>query len=99
MRLAIKFGMSISYFYDSTPRELYNFIRAKREALEERQEQELDYMRHVMWSSMVMHTTTKIKPDQILRLKRDGKQIELTPYLKQEVSKWEQEMDKEMGIL
>ncbi len=99
MRLAIKFGMSISDFYESTPRELYNFIRAKREAAEERHEQELDYMRHVMWSAMVMHTTTKIKPDQILRLKRDGKQIELTPYLKQEVSKWEQEMDREMGIL
>lgn len=96
MRTAFKYGMSVSEYYECTARDVYNFIRAKIKGEEERHEQEWDYTRSIMWYTMMSMTGEPKSPDKVIRLKRDKKIIEITPFTQQEIDKWAAKMDKEM---
>ena len=96
MRAAFKLGMSVSEYYECTSRDVYNFIRAKLEGEEEQREQEWDNTRHIMLSVFASMTGKPDTPDKVIKLKRDKKAIEITPYTKQEIERWAAKMDKEM---
>lgn len=96
MRTALRFGMSLTEYYEATDRDVYNFIRAGYERLNEDREQMWDYTRHVMWSQMASMTGKPKEPKNVMQLGRDG--IEITPYQKQELREWSKRMDKEMGL-
>ncbi len=96
MRTALKFGMSLSEYYEATDRDVYNFIKAGFQRLEEEREQMWDYTRHIMWAQMASMTGKPKEPRNVMQLKRD--KVELTPYTEQEIREWSKRMDKEMGI-
>lgn len=96
MRTALKLGMTVSEYYECTDRDLYNFVRARYELINEDREQMWDYSRHIMWASLAGMTGKPDSPTKVIRLKRDGKEVELTPYLKQEISEWSKKMDAEI---
>lgn len=97
--MSIKFGMTISEFYECTPRELYNFIHARREALEEEREHDLHCTRLGMWASYIAMNGNKVKPTDFLRLKRDGPvKKELTAAEKRKLEAWSKKCDDEMRI-
>lgn len=51
--------MSVSEFWESTPRELYNFIRGRIEAESRRLEHDLSNVRLLAWSNLTPWTKKK----------------------------------------
>ena len=100
MTYALKCGMSLTEYYDSTPRDLYYFIKAANERREEDIEQTYDNTRRIMWASIAAMAGDKVPGiEKLIPLKRDkANQIELTPFVKQRIKSMSAEMDNEMGI-
>ena len=90
--------MTLREFYDCTPRELFNFLQAYTEKREEDIEQQLEYTRLIMWAAVSPHIKEKITPSKLLPLKRDRHRVDLSPFENQELMKWNDSMDAEMGI-
>lgn len=92
--------MSLSDFYECTPRDTYNFVLAGKEKSESDIEQMYDYTRRIMWASVAaMQGGGKYKYSDFIKLKRDGSNNEeLTPFQKQEIEKLSKEWDNEMGL-
>jgi NADP-dependent 3-hydroxy acid dehydrogenase YdfG len=88
--------MSLSDFYDASPRDTYNIIKASQEKQEQEYEHSWDVTRHIMWAAITPHITKKIKVTDLIRLKRDGLIIELDPYDKQQLDEWDRMCDEEM---
>ncbi len=89
--------MSVSEFWESTYRDIFNFIQAYNDKRFESLEDGWDYVRHIMWASMQPNSKEEIKVSSIIRLKRDGPSTKvLTPYEKQELAKWSAKCDEEM---
>lgn len=89
--------MSVSEFWESTYRDIFNFIKAYNDKREFDIEQGWDYTRHIMWASMQPNSTKEIKVSSIIRLKRDGPiRKELSGYEQQELDKWSAQCDEEM---
>ena len=87
--------MTISEFIEASPRDTWNVIKAGIEKQIEEREEHRDYVRHVMWASLAA-MGGKLKPSDLIKLERDKKDIDLTPYQKQEVDDWAKRMDEEM---
>jgi hypothetical protein len=97
MMYAIKNGMSLTEFWDSTNRDLFNYILATNDKRSEEIELGWDYARHIMWAMLQPNSKEAIKVSSIIRLKRDGPIVpELTPYEKQELAKWSTKCDQDM---
>lgn len=94
MRAAIKYGMTVTEFYDSTDRDIYNFITARIEKLDDEVQQQYENTRLIMWASIAAMNGNKLKPEQILKLKRDKVDAEISGWTKQEVAKWNKLMDE-----
>lgn len=88
--------MSVSEFYECELREVYAFLEERSQAEVDRMQQEWDYARHIMWAAIKPHVEKNIEPWQLIRLKRDGKREELTPWENQQVEEWNKRMDEEM---
>ena len=98
MRLALKLGMSLSEYYESTDRDLHNFIQAGLERQNEEYELAWNVARHEMWASIAPHTKETITPARLVPMKGDVVAKEMTPFEKQWLAEWEAEQDKEMNI-
>lgn len=96
MDYCIRFGMTVSEFWQCRPIDSHLFLKARIAARNDEVEQGWDYTRHEMWAAIKPHVEKDLKPHQLIRLKRDGKEIDLTPYDAQELKKWNEEMDKQM---
>ncbi len=98
---ALRFGLTLKEFYDSTPKDIHTYIEAKQKQQEFDIEQGWDYTRNIMLAQLASMGADKYKkPQDVMRLKRDGQRIvELTDEQKQQLKEWEEEMDKEMGII
>jgi hypothetical protein len=94
-REAIKYGMTLFDYYESTPRDLFNFLKAKREKQKEDHEVHLNYIRYLMWASIQPHSTKEVRFSDLLK-SGEAKVIELSPEDKKAVDDWAAECDKEM---
>lgn len=92
----MRYGMTAQEFYDSTPRELSLFFEAKRERMEFEIEQGWDYVRYVMMGALMPYSKKAIKPQDVMKLKRDGRMLHLTPWEQQEMDRWAREQDEIM---
>lgn len=90
--------MSIRDFYDASPRDTYNAVKAWQEAQELEYENTWDVTRHIMWASIAPHITKRIKVTDLVKLKRDRLNIELDPYDQQQLDEWERRQDEEMRL-
>lgn len=100
MQNALKLGMSVSEFYECTPRDLYNFFKGRSEGLAEQREHELECTRQIMWASIAAMNGNKIRPHELIPLPKDKKNIKQpTPFELQELRKWAEQQDREMGII
>jgi hypothetical protein len=91
-------GMTLTEYVDCTPRDLFNFLSGAKDRIIEEREFFLDCTRRVMWASLTPYSKNEIKLDKLIRISTDQKEVELTPFVKQELDNWAAEMDKEMGI-
>lgn len=100
-REAVRYGMTLSEFYDSTPRDLAIYLAGKREALEFEIEQGWDYVRHVMYAALSPYTPkgSSLKPEGLITLQRDKerKHGPTSEWMKQRLKEWEAQMDAEMA--
>lgn len=87
--------MSNTEFLEASNLEVQLFIEGRTQMIEFEVEQGWDYTRHIM-SSIYSSMVKNVKPDAVIRLKRDGKTKELTKYEKQQLSEWSKQMDAEM---
>lgn len=100
MRYALRSGMTLTEYWDSTDRDLLNFVMAANERRSDEIEQGWDYARHIMWAVLQPNSKSEIKMSRIIRLKRDGPVIaEITPYQQQELDKWSEECDEDMPLV
>ena len=88
--------MTVTEFYDCDMRELYAFIEERSQVQADHVEQMWDYSRHIMWAGVKPHIEKNLEPWQLIRLKRDGRREELTPWENQELEAWNRKMDQEM---
>jgi hypothetical protein len=88
--------MTIKEFEDCSPRDTYNFILAGQEKHFENIEQGWDYARHIMWAAISAFGGNKKTAKQMWPLPKDKGVAELSPFDKQELSKWDEAMDEEM---
>lgn len=89
--------MTVTEFWESEPIDVFVFLEVRSKAMREREQQEWDYVRHIMVGSMQPYSERPLKYTDIMRLDRDGKHIpELTPYEKQELARWSARCDQEM---
>ncbi len=91
--------MSIDEYYESSNRELDNFLIAKSEAKKEELEQTWDFVRHQMWASVQPHIEKKLKVSDLIRLDRDAPKTKLTEYTKQELKTLAAKLDKGMNLV
>lgn len=91
--------MSISDYWDSTPRDLFNFIQAGRERMEFEIEQGYDNTRRIMWAVYQSMNGGHTKPQDFIRLSRDQPVKVLDPFEKQELEEWSRQCDAEMGLI
>jgi len=99
MKLAVKFGMSISEFWKSTDRELFNFVEARSQGLKESREHDWDVARHIMWASYQPHADKKLRVQDFVKLSTDGNRDDLTEWENQELKKWNAKMDEGMILV
>lgn len=92
--------MTVSEFYESSPRDIYNYIIGRSTQIQFDIEQGWDYVRYVMAGSMIPYSTKSIRPTDIIKLDRDKiKMPGLTPYEQQELERWSKRMDEEMNVI
>jgi hypothetical protein len=92
--------MSVSEFYECEFVEVCIFLEERSAANAEREQQEWDYVRHIMWSNLQPNASKEIKISSIIRLKRDGAMFkELTPYEQQELDRWSEACDEGMDLV
>lgn len=100
-REAVRYGMSLSEFYDSTPRDLAIYLSGRREALEFEIEQGWDYVRHIMFSALSPYTPkgSSLKPEGLITLQRDKekKHGPTSEWMRQRIKEWEAQMDADMA--
>ncbi len=90
--------MSLAEYYHSTPRDLYNVVRAFKERTLEELEEQYNQVRLIMWASIVAMNGNTIKPEQLIQLKRDIKVVKLSEFVKQEIAAQSKNWDAEMGL-
>ncbi len=99
MGAAIRYGMTIDEFYNSTSRDLTLFIKIKSEQVRDDIERQYDHTRKIMWASIAAMNGDKIKPSDLIPLSGDVVKVKTqTAYEKQQMIKTMKEMDKDMGI-
>jgi hypothetical protein len=93
--------MSVSEFYDATPRDLYNYLAGRRDAMQFEIEQGWDYVRHVMFAAISPYAPkgNSLKPETIIPLERDKGRTAGPPseWMKQRIREWEAEQDEIMS--
>jgi hypothetical protein len=97
MSEALMHGMSVREFYDCTPKDVHVFLVAKHKKVGFDLEQGWDYTRNIMLPSMMQVSTKYSRPQDIMRLKRDGRAMtELTPEEQAKLDDWAKKCDEEM---
>lgn len=90
--------MSLNEFYESTPRDLLVFFSARTEMYRDQENANWERTKRIMWASIAsMHGGAEA--NKAVQLNGSSSTPNLTPFQKQELDKWNEEMDREMGIV
>ncbi len=89
--------MNVADFWQYEPIDIFIFLEERSNAKREEEQQQWDYVRHIMVAAMQPYSEEKIKFSDIIGLDRDGvKSKELSPFEKQELKRWSAKCDEEM---